>query len=63
MYHTGVLRVTLAHYRPAAVQVRVDLDPYLATVQFLLADIDMIRQDPNVAELTLSQPIPLQRLP
>jgi hypothetical protein len=60
---TGILRVRSEGYVPKKVRVRTSIGSHMFTAEFLSEDLSELRNDPQVEDVSLSERIPLQRLP
>jgi hypothetical protein len=60
---TGIVKVKTAGYRPSQVRVRSIIGSHIFTADFSAADLLVIESDPQVEAVSLSQPLPLQKLP
>lgn len=60
---SAILKVREQDYIPAKVALRMKISKFIYTVNLLESDADIVRQDPNVESLVISERIPLQKLP
>jgi hypothetical protein len=60
---TGIVKVKTAGYRPSQVRVRSVIGSHIFTADFSAADLLAIESDPQVEAVSLSQSLPLQKLP
>ncbi len=60
---TGIVKVKTDGYRPAKVRVRAQMGERVFTAEFLASDLPVIERDPEVEVVSISQHIPLQKLP
>ena len=60
---TGIVKVRTAGYRPKFVAVRSVIGERIFTAEFSATDLATIKNDPGVEEVSLSHPLPLQKLP
>lgn len=60
---SAIIKVRLAGYRPAHVKVRSEIDKFMFTADLKTAQMSELEADPSVVSVSLSQKLPLQRLP
>ncbi|HEX5657660.1 MAG TPA: hypothetical protein VFX59_10720 [Polyangiales bacterium] len=60
---TAIVKVSTPGYRPAQVEVRKELGPLLFTAELLASDLDALKRDPSVVEVSPAKRLPLQKLP
>jgi hypothetical protein len=60
---TGIVKVKEKGYRPARVRVRSEIGEGIFTAEFLASDLPQIEGDPGVEVVSISQRIPLQKMP
>jgi hypothetical protein len=60
---TGIVKVKVDGYQPAKLNVRAELSGRMFTADFLADDLAEIQCDPQVEAISISETLPLQKLP
>ena len=60
---TGIVKVRRDGYRPDRLQVRSELGRRMFTAEFDSGDLAAIESDPQVEAVSLTEILPLQKLP
>lgn len=60
---TAIVKVKTPGYLPKCVKVRSKMGAYLFTAEFPARDLQNLEADPDVEAVSVSHPLPLQKLP
>ena len=60
---SGIVKVRAEGYAPEGVKVRTRVSSHILTADFMAGDLAAIRRDPLVESVSVSEPLPLQKLP
>lgn len=60
---TAIIRVNSPNYLPKGVSLRSKVGPFLFTAEFPAKQLEILESDANVEAVSISRPMPLQKLP
>lgn len=60
---TAIIKVNVPNYVPEGIKVRAPIGPYLFTAEFFAKELRRLESDSRVVTISVSRPMPLQKLP